>query len=57
MHPNDGRIHHNLGINLKRAGKLEDALNYYKRAIELQPDNPIVLYNTGVLYNIKNDYK
>ena len=24
--PSDARIHHNLGINLKRAGKLEDAL-------------------------------
>lgn len=57
MSPNDSRIHHNLGINLKRAGKLDDALNYYKKAIELEPDNPIILYNTGVLYNNKGDYK
>jgi Flp pilus assembly protein TadD len=42
-----------MGINMKRAGKLEEALNYYKKAIDLEPENSIVLYNTGILYNIK----
>jgi len=41
---------------MKRAGKLEDALNYYKRALELDPENSLVFYNTGILYNIMSDY-
>lgn len=42
---------------MKRAGKLEDALNYYKRALELDPENSLVFYNTGILYNIMSDYQ
>jgi tetratricopeptide (TPR) repeat protein len=41
---------------MKRAGRLEDALIYYKRAIELDPENSLVYYNTGILYNILSDY-
>lgn len=54
--PKEPRIYQNLGINLKRAGRLQEALDYYKKAIELDPINSIVLYNTGILYNIKSDY-
>ena len=45
-----------MGINMKRAGKLEDALSFYKKAMDLEPDNSVFQYNTGVLYNIKSDY-
>lgn len=45
-----------MGINLKRQGKLEEALKYYKNAMDLQPDNSIFQYNTGVLYNLVCDY-
>lgn len=41
---------------MKRAGKLDEALQYYKKAIELEPDNSLVFYNTGILYNIKSEY-
>lgn len=41
---------------MKRAGMLDNALDYYKRAMDLEPDNSVFLYNTGVLYNIKNDH-
>ena len=46
------KIFHNMGINMKRSGKLNDALKCYQSAIDLEPDNSIYLYNTGVLYNI-----
>lgn len=46
-----------MGINMKRAGRLDEALQYYKKALDLEPDNSIVLYNTGILYNIKSDYQ
>ena len=54
--PDEARIYHNLGINMKRAGMLDNALDYYKRAMDLEPDNSVFLYNTGVLYNIKSDH-
>lgn len=41
---------------MKRAGRLDEALQYYKKAIDLDPDNSLVFYNTGILYNIKSDY-
>ena len=41
---------------MKRAGKLEQALNHYRNAMDLEPDNSVFQYNTGVLYNIKSDY-
>jgi tetratricopeptide (TPR) repeat protein len=56
MRPNEAKIHHNMGINLKRAGKLQDALACYKHAMELEPDNSVFLYNTGLLYNIQSSH-
>ena len=41
---------------MKRAGRLDEALQYYKKAMDLDPDNSLVYYNTGILYNIKSDY-
>ena len=41
---------------MKRAGKLDDARAYYNNAIDLEPDNSIYMYNTGVLHNIRSDY-
>ena len=45
-----------MGINMKRAGKFTEALNYYKCASDLDPANSIVLYNTGILHNIRSEY-
>lgn len=56
MQPNEAKIHHNMGINLKRAGKLSDALACYRNAINLEPDNSVFLYNTGLLYNIQSKH-
>ena len=30
LKPDEAKIHHNLGINLKRSGNLKDALSHYK---------------------------
>jgi len=45
-----------MGINMKRAGKFNDALSFYNKAIDLDPANSIVLYNTGILHNIRSEY-
>jgi tetratricopeptide (TPR) repeat protein len=45
-----------MGINLKRAGNLDDALSYYQKAIDLEPANSVILYNMGILHNVRSDY-
>jgi Flp pilus assembly protein TadD len=29
---------------------------YYRRAIELDPSNSVILYNIGILFNIRSEY-
>lgn len=41
---------------MKRQGRLDDALIYYKRAIELDPSNSVILYNLGILHNIRSEH-
>lgn len=42
---------------MKKQGRLDEALIYYKKAIELDPNNSVILYNTGILYNIRSEYE
>ena len=41
---------------MKRAGMHDNAMKYYKNAMDLEPDNSVYLYNAGVLMNIKQEY-
>lgn len=41
---------------MKRQGRLDEALTFYKKAIELDPANSVILYNTGILFNIRSEY-
>ena len=45
-----------MGINLKRAGNLDEALSFYQKAIDLEPSNSVILYNMGILHNVRSDY-
>ena len=45
-----------MGINMKRAGKTEDAFSYYQKALTVEPNNSIILYNKGILHNVQNQY-
>lgn len=36
---------------------MDEALDYYKKAIELDPANSVILYNTGILFNIRSEYE
>ena len=50
----------NLGLTLYRECKVEECLEYFKRAIELEPDNPKYLVFLGEAYselNCKEDAK
>ena len=55
--PNDFRIYQNMGINMKRQGLLDQALFYYKKAIDLEPHNSVILYNIGILFSIRSEYE
>ena len=35
---------------------MDQALYYYKRAIDLDPQNSVILYNIGILFNIRAEY-
>ena len=42
--------HYNMGIILKRNGRIEEAVNSYKKAISLKPDYVQAYNNLGALY-------
>ncbi|MBI5970826.1 MAG: tetratricopeptide repeat protein [Deltaproteobacteria bacterium] len=44
------------GIELYRAGKLDDALSQLKLALVAAPDNPVIHNNIGAVYAAKNEY-
>ncbi len=45
-----GRMYSNLGAVLNTIGETERAVAAYRRALDLEPDNPWALNNLGVLY-------
>jgi tetratricopeptide (TPR) repeat protein len=48
--------HYNIGYALQQAGRTEDALVEYRRALALQPAYPNALTNLGVLLAAKDDH-
>jgi len=38
------------------SGKIKEALGYYNKALECEPDNPIIQYQSGLLYLMEDDY-
>ncbi len=47
----------NLGLAYFRKGDYKTALNYYKEALEIQPDFAIALYGTGRTYLVMKENK
>ena len=46
--PLSGRAHTSLAALLARSGQSPEALAHAERAVELQPDDPVALYNRGI---------
>lgn len=42
--------HLQQAIALHKAGKLEEAVQYYEKALQIEPGHPDVLHNLGILY-------
>jgi len=51
--PGKARVHNNLGVALSEAGKIDEAIVAYKRAIELDNHYSDPLSNIAVAYSIK----
>ena len=49
--------YYNMGIILKRNGRVEEAIDNYKKAISLKPDYVQAYNNLGVLYKDNKKYE
>ena len=49
--------YYNMGIILKRNGRIDEAVNSYKKAISLKPDYVQAYNNLGVLYKDNEQYE
>ena len=60
--PDDATVYHLYAIHLHKKRKLKKALENYNIALQLQPSNPEIVYNLGLLYfdmkkyNLAMDY-
>ncbi|MCP4590209.1 MAG: tetratricopeptide repeat protein, partial [bacterium] len=48
--------HNNLAIMLKKAGKLQEALQHYERAVEINPDDANAHFNLGNCHKALEQY-
>lgn len=55
--PKNGNLNANMGAVLQKAGKLDEALAFYKQAETLDPSNINTRINVGTLYQQKEDYR
>jgi len=50
QHPDDARAHMYLATDLVQIGKIEEAKSEAKKALELSPGDPLMLYNAACFY-------
>ena len=55
LEPNVADYHDTLGWTLRASGNQEDGLTSLKKAAQLAPQNPEILYHLGVLYTESGD--
>lgn len=55
--PTDGVVRMVYGNYLLKAGKTDEAAEQLQTAVNLQPENPTINYNLGLLYVQKKDYE
>lgn len=53
--PRKARVHNNLGVALSEAGRIDESIVAYKKAIELDGYYADPLSNLAVAYSLKND--
>lgn len=55
--PNDATVRMIYGDYLLKLGKADQAREQLQEAVRLQPENPTINYNLGLLYLKQNDYE
>jgi serine/threonine protein kinase/Flp pilus assembly protein TadD len=56
LSPSSALAHHYLGVSLVRQGRLDEGLEEFLRARELDPLSPIIARNAAIPYYLKRDY-
>jgi Flp pilus assembly protein TadD len=56
-HPEDARAHLFLAINLAESGNLNKARDEAKKALDINPTDPLMQYNTSCFYSQMGDKK
>jgi tetratricopeptide (TPR) repeat protein len=54
--PDNSRAHNNLGVALKSAGRVDDAIRHYNEALRVTPDDEKTLNNLGVAFQAMGRY-
>ena len=50
LEPENANLYLALGDSYKEVGNTEEAINYYQKSLEINPDYFLALYNLGVVY-------
>ena len=56
LSPSSALAHHYLGVSLVRQGRLDEGLEEFLRARELDPLSPVIARNLAIPYYLKRDY-
>jgi tetratricopeptide repeat protein/FG-GAP repeat protein/VCBS repeat protein len=51
--PKNGRAWRTLGVAEQRAKRYDAALTSYRKSLDIDPDNPVALYNIGTVYALE----
>lgn len=54
--PDDGAVRATYGTYLSALGRNDDALQAFREAVRLQPEDPTINYNAGLIYLKNKDY-
>jgi tetratricopeptide (TPR) repeat protein len=58
----DARVYYNIGVSLynlrkEDPGKIDEAITYYQKALDITPDDPDTVFNVLVAYAAKEDWE
>ena len=54
--PDNSRAHNNLGVALKSAGRVDEAIRHYNEALRVTPDDEKTLNNLGIAFQAMGRY-
>jgi len=54
--PDDAEAHVNLGLNLAKLGRLDEAETHFKRAIDIDPNLAAAYFRLAMIYGLRNRY-